>query len=85
MVQVRESGGRVSVQHDRDRGVAWDGPLAVLNLGGVANVTFIDGDMLIAFDTGPGNALLDAANPTVSFISVGKDNTYGHPSPSALT
>ena len=35
-------------------------PVAVLNLGGVANVTFIDGDAdLIAFDTGPGNALID--------------------------
>jgi len=34
-------------------------PVAVLNLGGVANVTFIDGDSLIACDTGPGNALLD--------------------------
>ena len=34
-------------------------PVAVLNLGGVANVTFIDGDELIACDTGPGNALLD--------------------------
>jgi anhydro-N-acetylmuramic acid kinase len=34
-------------------------PLAVLNIGGVANVTFIDGDDLIACDTGPGNALLD--------------------------
>jgi anhydro-N-acetylmuramic acid kinase len=34
-------------------------PVAVLNLGGVANITFIDGDTLIAFDTGPGNALLD--------------------------
>jgi anhydro-N-acetylmuramic acid kinase len=34
-------------------------PLAVLNVGGVANVTFIDGDELIACDTGPGNALLD--------------------------
>jgi anhydro-N-acetylmuramic acid kinase len=34
-------------------------PIAVLNLGGVANVTFIDGDDLIACDTGPGNALLD--------------------------
>jgi anhydro-N-acetylmuramic acid kinase len=31
----------------------------VLNLGGVANVTYIDGDQLIACDTGPGNALLD--------------------------
>jgi anhydro-N-acetylmuramic acid kinase len=34
-------------------------PVAVLNLGGVANVTYIDGDELIACDTGPGNALLD--------------------------
>jgi anhydro-N-acetylmuramic acid kinase len=35
-------------------------PVAVLNLGGVANVTWIGADgALIAFDTGPGNALLD--------------------------
>lgn len=36
---------------------ATDGKTAVLNLGGVANVTFWDGkDQLIAFDTGPANA-----------------------------
>ena len=35
-------------------------PLAVLNIGGVANVTYIDGTgNLLACDTGPGNALLD--------------------------
>jgi len=34
-------------------------PVAVLNIGGVANVTYIDGDEVIACDTGPGNALLD--------------------------
>lgn len=36
-------------------------PLAVLNVGGVANVTWIGSgpDDLLAFDTGPGNALLD--------------------------
>jgi anhydro-N-acetylmuramic acid kinase len=34
-------------------------PVAVLNLGGVSNVTFIDGEELIACDTGPGNALID--------------------------
>jgi len=34
-------------------------PVAVLNVGGVANVTYIDGDELIACDTGPGNALID--------------------------
>lgn len=36
-----------------------DGPVAVLNLGGIANVTCIDGDALIAFDTGPANGLID--------------------------
>tara|TARA_R100000005_G_scaffold96643_1_gene85458 strand:+ start:3629 stop:4768 length:1140 start_codon:yes stop_codon:yes gene_type:complete len=36
-----------------------DGPLAVLNLGGVGNVTYIDGDEALAFDTGPANALMD--------------------------
>jgi len=40
-------------------GLDWDRPVAVLNIGGVANVTYIDGDELIACDTGPGNALLD--------------------------
>ncbi|MFN0263450.1 anhydro-N-acetylmuramic acid kinase [Tepidamorphus sp. 3E244] len=35
-------------------------PVAFLNLGGVANVTYIGRDgSLIAFDTGPANALLD--------------------------
>jgi len=30
VVQVRESGGRISVESDRTAGVSWDGPLAVL-------------------------------------------------------
>ena len=35
-------------------------PVAVVNIGGVANVTFINAAAeLLAFDTGPGNALLD--------------------------
>ena len=43
-----------------------EGPLAVLNIGGVANVTWIgksdscgERPAIAAFDTGPGNALLD--------------------------
>jgi anhydro-N-acetylmuramic acid kinase len=35
------------------------GPIAVLNIGGVANLTYIDGAELIACDIGPGNALID--------------------------
>lgn len=35
-------------------------PIAILNLGGVANVTWIGADdALLAFDTGPGNAMID--------------------------
>jgi anhydro-N-acetylmuramic acid kinase len=36
-------------------------PVAVLNLGGVGNVTWIDDgpEKILAFDTGPGNALID--------------------------
>ena len=36
-----------------------DKPVAVFNIGGVGNVTWIGTDRLIAFDTGPGNGLID--------------------------
>ena len=41
VVQVRESGGRVSVENDRAPGVAWDGPLAVLVNRGSASASEI--------------------------------------------
>ena len=34
-------------------------PSCILNIGGVANLTFWDGETLLGFDTGPGNALMD--------------------------
>ena len=37
-------------------------PVAILNIGGVSNITWIGGDAdaeIMAFDTGPGNALID--------------------------
>ena len=36
-----------------------DRPVAVLNLGGVANITHVGDDGLVAFDTGPANGLID--------------------------
>ncbi|MBN9147744.1 MULTISPECIES: anhydro-N-acetylmuramic acid kinase [unclassified Nitrobacter] len=37
-----------------------EGAVCVVNIGGVSNITYIDGaETLIACDTGPGNALLD--------------------------
>jgi anhydro-N-acetylmuramic acid kinase len=50
----------VPVYHRALLGSRPERPIAVLNLGGVANVTFLGRNgALIAFDTGPGNALLD--------------------------
>jgi carboxyl-terminal processing protease len=41
VVQVRESGGRVSVEGDSDSGIAWEGPLAVLINRGSASASEI--------------------------------------------
>ncbi len=41
VVQVRESGGRVTVNSDQNPGVAWDGPLAVLINRGSASASEI--------------------------------------------
>ena len=44
----------------RARASGLETPLAVLNIGGVANVTFIARDGgIVAFDTGPGNGMID--------------------------
>ena len=34
-------------------------PCAIINIGGVANITYIHKNKILAFDTGPGNALLN--------------------------
>jgi anhydro-N-acetylmuramic acid kinase len=37
----------------------YDLPVVLVNIGGVANVTYIGRDEILAFDTGPGNAPID--------------------------
>ncbi len=43
----------------RARQIGQPEPLVVVNIGGVAQVTYIWGDTVLAFDTGPGNAPID--------------------------
>lgn len=50
------------------------GPLMVLNLGGVANITYIDGEAdPIACDTGPANALIDDFMKARTGVPVDRD------------
>lgn len=37
-----------------------DHPSAVVNIGGIANITYLHHDSVIGFDTGPGNMIMDA-------------------------
>lgn len=39
-------------------------PCAVLNIGGVANITYLDENEILAFDTSTGNAMIDDAMQT---------------------
>ena len=45
-------------------------PSCVLNIGGVSNLTYWDGNKLIGFDTGPGNGLMD------NYMSIISDNYF---------
>ena len=47
-------------------------PVVILNLGGVGNITWISDDDMIAFDTGPANAMID------DWIKENTDKTYDH-------
>jgi anhydro-N-acetylmuramic acid kinase len=62
-------------------------PVAVLNIGGVSNVTFIDRELLYACDCGPGNALIDdwvSAHFGVPYDDGGRIAAAGTVEPQAL-
>ncbi len=52
------------------------GPVAVVNIGGVANVTYISGDTVLAFDTGPGNAPIDDWMQRHHGVAVDQDGAF---------
>ena len=57
-------------------------PTCILNIGGISNLTYWDGDLLIGFDTGPGNALMDDYMLTFfnkNFDEDGKVASSGNP------
>ncbi len=71
-------------------------PLAFLNLGGVANLTWIDPSRpapesdgaLLAFDTGPASALIDDLMLRRQGLTHDKDGAFaasGHPDPAIVT
>jgi len=51
-------------------------PCCFLNIGGVCNLTFWDGDNLIGFDTGPGNALMDDFMSTTFNVNYDKKGSF---------
>ena len=57
-------------------------PSCVLNIGGISNLTYWDGEKLIGFDTGPGNALMDDYSFTIfnkNFDNGGSIGSKGNP------
>lgn len=65
-----------------------DGPVAILNLGGVGNVTYINESDILAFDTGPASAMLDdwvSRKAGIPFDEDGKLAAAGSINQSALS
>lgn len=66
-----------------------DRPVAILNLGGVANLTWLGrDDALVAFDCGPGNGLIDswvAATTGARYDALGALAATGHVDEAILT
>ncbi len=57
-------------------------PAIIVNIGGVANLTYCEGEHIIAFDTGTGNALIDdwmCAHTTATYDQDGKTAATGTP------
>ncbi len=58
-VQSGGEGAPFAPLYHRALAASLEKPLMVLNLGGVANVTYMDEETILAFDTGPASAMID--------------------------
>ena len=58
-VKAGGQGAPLTPVYHRALAQRFEDPTAIVNIGGVANVSFISDGCLLAFDTGPGNALID--------------------------
>ena len=87
-VAVGGEGAPLAPVYHRALAANLDQPIAIVNIGGVANVSFISSDKLLAFDTGPGNALIDdlvLARTGKSFDQDGQLAAKGRVDKSSLT
>lgn len=55
-----------------------DTPRVILNIGGIANITYLPGDAkaVLGFDTGPGNTLIDVYIQQVQDVPYDKDGEF---------
>ena len=56
-------------------------PVCFVNIGGISNISYVDGDDLIAFDSGPGNSLIDQwvqAKGGIPYDQGGRIASEGH-------
>lgn len=81
MVHGGQGAPLVPVYHQAlARGMEGEGVTAFVNIGGIANVTFVGEGHPVAFDTGPGNALIDQwvqAHAGIPFDDAGRIASEG--------
>jgi anhydro-N-acetylmuramic acid kinase len=47
------------IYHKAKIAIDEEGPMAIVNIGGVSNITYLNGENIEAFDCGPGNCIID--------------------------
>jgi anhydro-N-acetylmuramic acid kinase len=52
-------GAPLAPVYHRALAIGLEQPVVFVNIGGVSNVTYVDDEAMLAFDTGPGNGMID--------------------------